>query len=528
MNVILRRTILALCGVAVVAGVDRAQAQSLPAPADLESTPPAPGKILLSWDAVAGATSYNIYRSTTSGGEGTTPVANTTGTSYTDTGLTNGPPPVYYYTVAAVNAGGVGPQSAETATPTPLPTSPGNGQVAGVPVAGGSLYYCKDALLGGFDWFTTLNGWFPQVLGSSGADTPTKTVIDMAYASEGTMTFSNVVVPTSGLYNIDFRYAFASGLFPGVTNREMGLQVNGTVITSHQRFTVTGSFETYQHSVLQANLHAGQNSIVQFAVTDHGVSRVDELTVTAATSSVPAEPTNLAGTAGSTQVALTWSAASGATSYNVYRGTLFDGEATTPIATVTGTSYTDTGLTNGKTYYYNVAATNSTGLGPDSNQISVTPVAGGGTSGPVSIDCGGSAAAPFAADTDFSGGSTSSTTHAIDTAQLTSPVPPQAVLQTNRHGSTTYTVGGFTAGSSRSITLYFEEHYWTAAAKREFNVLINGSQVLTNFDIFATAGGQYIAIQRTFSTTANANGQVVIQFTPGAADNPMVNGIAVN
>jgi hypothetical protein len=530
MNRAWRSTILAFCGVAVIAAADIAQAQSLPAPADLESTPPSPGTILLSWGAVPGATSYNIYRSTTSGGEGTTAIATTTSTSYTDTGLTNGPPPVYYYKVAAVNSGGVGPQSAETATPTPLPQSPGNGQVAGVPVTGGSLYYCKDALLNGFDWFTTLNGWFPQVLGSSGANTPTKTVVDMAYASEGTMQFSNVVVPSSGLYNIDFRYAFASGLFPGVTNREMGLQVNGTVITSHQRFPITGSFEVYQHSVLQANLNAGQNTIVQFAVTDHGVSRVDELTVTAATASVPTGPTNLVGTAGSGQVALSWTAGSGATAYNVYRGTLFDGEATTPIATLGGTttSYTDTGLTNGTTYYYNVAATNSVGTSPDSNQINVTPAAGGSTGGPVSINCGGSAASPFVADTDFSGGSASSTTHAINTAQLTSPVPPQAVLQTNRHGAMTYTMGGLTAGSSRTVTLYFEEHYWTAAGKREFNVIVNGSQVLTNFDIFATAGGQYIAVQRAFGTTADANGKVVVQFTAGAADNPLVNGISVN
>ena len=92
----------------------------------------------------------------------------------------------------------------------------------------------------------------------------------------------------------------------------------------------------------------------------------------------------------------------------------------------------------------------------------------------------------------------------------------------------TYNMGGFAPGSSRTLTLYFEEHYWSAAGKREFNVIVNGSQVLTNFDIFATAGGQYIAIQRTYSTTANASGQVVIQFTPGAVDNPLVNGVVVN
>ncbi len=509
-----------------------AYAQSLPAPTGVESHPAGSGQITVFWNATTGANSYNIYRSTSAGGEGTTPHATTTSTSFLDTGLTNGPPPVYYYKVAAVNSGGVSPQSAETATPTPLPTSPGNGQVAGVPGSGGSLvYYCKDALLNGFDWFTTLNGWFPQVLGSSGARTPTHTVVDMAYATQGTMTFSNVVVPTSGLFNLDFHYAFASGLFPGVTDRTMGLQVNGVVITSTMRFTLTGSFEVYQDSNIQVHLNAGQNTIVQFNVSDHGVSRVDELTVSPATASAPTGPTNLVGTAGNGQVALSWTASSGASNYNVYRGTKSDGESLTPIATLSGTttSYTDTGVTGGTTYFYNVAATNSVGISPDSNEITATPSSGGGggTSGPVSINSGGGAASPFVADTDFSGGSEPATTHAINTAQLTVPIPAQSVLQDNRHGVMTYTVGGFTAGSSRTVVLYFEEHYWSGTGKREFNVTINGSQVLTNFDIFAAAGGQYIAIERIFATTADASGNVVIAFIKGAVDNPMVNGIVV-
>jgi hypothetical protein len=505
-----------------------------PAPTSVEASPPAAHEILLSWDAVAGATKYNIYRSTTQGGEGTTPVATSTTNSYLDTGLTDGPPPIYFYKVASVDSSGaVGPQSAETSTPTPLPQSVGSGNVAGVPVTGGSVYYAKDGLAAGFQWFQSNNctgcpTWFPELLGSSGANTPGGTVVDMAYTTVGTLSFNNVVVPTAGLYNIDFRYAFASGLFPGITNREMGLQVNGTVITSHQRFPITGSFDVYQHSVLQAQLNAGKNSVVQFAVSDHGISRLDELTVTTASGSVPAGPTNLMGTSGNGQVALSWTAGSGATAYNIYRGPKFDGEATTPVATVTGTSYTDTGLTNGTTYYYNVAATNSVGISPDSNQINVSPMGGGGSSGAISINCGGGGSSPFVADTDFSGGSTSSTTHAVDTSQLSAPVPPQAVLQTNRHGAMTYTMGGFTAGSSHTVTLYFEEHYWSAAGKREFNVIVDGNQVLTNFDIFQMAGGQYIGIQRVYSTTANTSGQVVVQFTKGAVDNPMINGIIVN
>jgi hypothetical protein len=263
-------------------------------------------------------------------------------------------------------------------------------------------------------------------------------------------------------------------------------------------------------------------------LTSHGISRVDEITVTAASGSLPTDPTNLTGVAGAGQVALSWTASTGATGYNVYRGTVFDGEATTPIATVTSPSYTDTSVTNGTLYYYEVAATNSVGISGDTNQITMSPMAAGGTSGAVSINCGGSGSSPFVADVDFGGGSTSSTTHAINTSNwLTGTVPPQAVLQTNRHGQMTYRMGGFTPGSSHSVSLYFVEHYWTAAGQRVFNVIINGTTVLAGYDILADAGGQYIAIEHTYTTTANSSGQVVVQFVAGT-DNPMVNGIVVN
>src|SRR5262249_56705090 len=109
----------------------------------------------ISWKAAAGATSYNVYRSTTSGGEGTTPIGSTASTSYTDTGLTSGPPTLYYYTVAAVNGSTVSPPSAETASPTPPRASPGSGTVAGTPQNGGWLFYGKDGLGGGADSINT-------------------------------------------------------------------------------------------------------------------------------------------------------------------------------------------------------------------------------------------------------------------------------------------------------------------------------------------------------------------------------------
>jgi GH35 family endo-1,4-beta-xylanase len=149
--------------------------------------------------------------------------------------------------------------------------------------------------------------------------------------------------------------------------------------------------------------------------------------------------------------------------------------------------------------------------------------------GPISINTGGAAAGSFAADQLFSGGSTFSTTNAIDTSRLTGTVPPQAVLQTERFGEFTYTVPGFTAGRAAAVTLYFEESFWTAAGQRTFNVAINGATVLSAFDIFATAGGANRAIARTFNTTASSSGQVVIQLTKGGGpDNPKLSGLTVS
>jgi hypothetical protein len=130
----------------------------------------------------------------------------------------------------------------------------------------------------------------------------------------------------------------------------------------------------------------------------------------------------------------------------------------------------------------------------------------------VALDSGGGGAGPFAADADVTGGRTFATADAIDTSQVANP-PPQAVYQTVRFGDFAYTIPGLTPGASYTVRLHFAEVFWTAAGQRLFNVAINGSSALSNFDIFAAAGGKDRAVVREFTATADAQGRITIQYT---------------
>jgi hypothetical protein len=86
---------------------------------------------------------------------------------------------------------------------------------------------------------------------------------------------------------------------------------------------------------------------------------------------VPGAPGGLTGTSTSSSVSLSWSAVSGATSYNVYRNG-------TKVGSPSGTSYTDIGLSASTAYSYQVSASNSAGEGAKSGTLSVTTQASGG------------------------------------------------------------------------------------------------------------------------------------------------------
>jgi glycosidase len=103
----------------------------------------------------------------------------------------------------------------------------------------------------------------------------------------------------------------------------------------------------------------------------------------------------------------------------------------------------------------------------------------------------------------------------------------QSLYQRERYSTSG---GGFTyefdcpAGIYES-TLLEAETWWSGTGKRVFNVFIQGQPVLTNFDIYAAAGGANLPLSRVF-TNAVANSRLQILFTP-VVDNARISGLQV-
>ena len=88
----------------------------------------------------------------------------------------------------------------------------------------------------------------------------------------------------------------------------------------------------------------------------------------------PFTPTGLTATASNAAISLTWNTAVAADSYMIGRSTITGGPYTNIASGVTATSYLDTGLINGTTCYYVVAATNAYGVSSNSAEASATPM----------------------------------------------------------------------------------------------------------------------------------------------------------
>jgi hypothetical protein len=157
---------------------------------------------------------------------------------------------------------------------------------------------------------------------------------------------------------------------------------------------------------------------------------------------------------------------------------------------------------------------------------SITIMVNGTTGGTaIQINSGGPGSQTFVADTDFSGGTKYATTAPINIASIVNPAP-QAVYQSERYGNFTYVIPNLTFGDTYTIRLHFAEIYWNSAGQRLFNVAINGTTVLSNFDIFAAAGGKNIAIVKTFAATPGDAGHIVITYST-LKDNAKSSGVEI-
>ena len=128
----------------------------------------------------------------------------------------------------------------------------------------------------------------------------------------------------------------------------------------------------------------------------------------------PGAPNGLTASPGNGKVTLSWKApgsngGAGISGYEIYRGTSPGGESGTPVnaSLVAGTSYTVTGVTNGTTYYFTVAAVNKAKLpGGKSGEASATPAASASASASASGSASASASATGQASSSPSSGAT--------------------------------------------------------------------------------------------------------------------------
>jgi len=238
-------------------------------------------------------------------------------------------------------------------------------------------------------------------------------------------------------------------------------------------------------------------------------------------------PTNLTAAAGLGQITLNWQGWPGG-SYTVYRGDVSGGEnlLLTPQPIV-ATTFTDTGL-SGKPYYYVVYGNASPA---PSNEASAIPLSPNGTA-IYQINCGGPGSgtdpsvAPWIADTCFSGGQANGDSTGVDTSQAANPAPYEVYMSWREGNSFSYSLPGLTPNGQYAVRLHYSQGPFVGLGQHVFNATIDGSQVLTNFDVYAAAGAVNTAYTQEFNTTADGTGAITVseQAVQGTA---ILNGLEV-
>jgi hypothetical protein len=177
---------------------------------------------------------------------------------------------------------------------------------------------------------------------------------------------------------------------------------------------------------------------------------------------------------------------------------------------------------------------------PTLNAIEILQVGGAGGGGEptpvyecaVNINSGGAAFTDsrgflWAADTGYSGDGTGS--YNVYQAQgrwaEIANTNEQGLYNVQRYGQTWLQYQFSVANGWYAVTLKYAELDQIAAGVRRFNVLINGEQKETNFDVVALAGGTLRALDRQYVIQVTT-GSVIIRFN-SVSHPPNVNAIAI-
>lgn len=328
--------------------------------------------------------------------------------------------------------------------------------------------------------------------------------------------FSYQFAVPNGAYTVKLK--FAEIAMSGAGQRLFNASINGaSVLSNFDIFAAAGGAFLAIDKAFAVTVSGGQIAI-QFSYGAANAPMVNAIEITQG-ASAPVSVTLSPGTAslsgggtqqftpavsGSTNTAVTYSVNPQVGSISA--SGLYTAPATIPAlqsVVVTATSSADTSQSASAVVTLNPPAT--TGFTP------------------IRVNAGGSAYTDSAgtfwsADTGYAAGAKWSITNAI--SNTVSPT----LYQTCRYGSFSYQYA--VPNGSYTVKLKFAEVVYSAAGQRQFNVAINGGQVLNNFDIYATAGGEFVAVDESFPVTVTT-GQITILFTPGAADSAMVNGIDI-
>jgi fibronectin type 3 domain-containing protein len=360
----------------------------LAAPEGLTATAVSANQISLTWNAITDATSYNVKRSTTSGGPYTTIATGATSTNYADTDLVVGDQ--YYYVVSAVSNGMESLNSLEATSALPYPWL--SQDIGAVGIAGSATYSngMFSVTGSGADIWNPSDAFRFVYVPVTGNCTIVARVTALqnvdAWSKAGVMIRASLasnaanafiaVTPSNG---VTWQYRSSTG-GDSYNNNTPGLSAPYWVKLVRSGSTFTGYRSpggvtwTQLGSTTLTNV---STAYIGLALTSHNNSSLCMATfdnVTAPnwlTPAPPAAPAGLTAIVVGSQVALSWAASSGAISYNVKRATVSGGPYA-PVTNVTTTNYTDIGLVNGMTYYYVVSALNTAGESANSAPASAT------------------------------------------------------------------------------------------------------------------------------------------------------------